>query len=187
VTTKGESLEQEIKRLKEELWFARHAVIGLAPKDVRSVLMSFDECKRFEDVHKWQLRMFEQVLGHAHPRPPNEMRASGSSTPRAYCPLCGGSAEDVYGIEGFAYPEGLKWYVLPLVANRMRRHPRRTASILPIASSGYWVPAFAGTTSPTSFSACRPRGGARRPSREGPPRHTRAACPAYPRCRGCAW
>src|SRR4051812_48298418 len=102
---KVRSLETELERLNDELWFTRHTVIGLMPKDLRSVLANFDQCRTREDVYGWQQKMFEQVLEHADPRPPKEMGEYSSVTPRAHCPLCGGSAQDVYGAQGFAYPD----------------------------------------------------------------------------------
>jgi hypothetical protein len=43
----------------------------------------------------------------ASPKPAKEMGEFSSSSDRAYCPLCGESADNIYDTKGFAFPEGL--------------------------------------------------------------------------------
>lgn len=102
-------LEQEIERLKGELWSVRDGVLSLVPAEYAQLLGGHYDCKNRSEVWEWNQGVVNQIIALVKPNPANEMGGQYVSTSdRAYCPLCGDSATDIYGgIQGFAYPEGL--------------------------------------------------------------------------------
>jgi hypothetical protein len=97
-----------MSKLRSELWETRTALIGMAPAAVYPVLTSYFECKTMRDILKWQSWTIDKILAAAEPKPAREMKDYGSASDRAYCPLCGESANNVIEVEGFAFPEGLR-------------------------------------------------------------------------------
>ena len=105
-------LEQEIAKLRHDLDFARNAVLQLMPDELFRLLTGYYDCKTREDVwQRWFNKTVEQIIERAEPNPAREMQEFSSSSDRAFCPLCGGSADNIYDVKGFAYPEGLSWHL----------------------------------------------------------------------------
>jgi hypothetical protein len=94
----------QIKKLEEELWSARVAIIGLAPSKYRDLLKSYYRCEAHKDSYNWLDRVADQIIDTVEPL----SKEQGSYLePRAYCPLCGDGSSSPYD-RGFAIPEGLR-------------------------------------------------------------------------------
>lgn len=97
-------LEEEITKLRRELWTARVAVIQMAPPDAQRLFGGMYGCESREAAYKWLHDAVEKAIALA--KPAGEMGDHGGIE-RAYCPLCRGSSSSPYA-RGFSYPEGLK-------------------------------------------------------------------------------
>jgi hypothetical protein len=95
----------EVNRLTAEIFFLRMAVQCLLPDKIAAVLQSYRDCATLKDAWLWIAGVAEQILDFAEPRPAGEMGEFGPGE-RAYCPLCGASAQTPY-VKGFAFPNGL--------------------------------------------------------------------------------
>lgn len=104
----GLTANDEIRRLRDDLNTARRAVLGLMPEQVRKVFETGYDCKSSDDMYLWEQNTIAKLLDLARSRTAEEMGEHFSSTDRAYCPLCGSSAQSIYGGEGFAFPDGLR-------------------------------------------------------------------------------
>lgn len=93
-----------IRRLRDDLYVTRRAIIQLMPDDRRALLDAAGHCDTFEDVHAWGRWAADALIGAA---------AAGadpllySGPLRAPCPLCGAEAQTPYE-RGFSLPEGLR-------------------------------------------------------------------------------
>src|SRR5690606_29771429 len=101
------SLEVECRKLRSELYMARTTILELMPEAVQEAVKGYVSCKTHDDVWQWKRGAIENILLLAQSKPAKEMDEYASSTDRAYCPLCGGSAQTIYGGKGFAFPDGL--------------------------------------------------------------------------------
>lgn len=100
-------LEEEVRRLNDELWTARNAVLEVLPDHLSQVLDRYYDCSTREGVFTWLDTAIDAVLGSAERKPARDMGEYSSSSDRAFCPLCRGSADTIYGEKGFAFPDGL--------------------------------------------------------------------------------
>jgi hypothetical protein len=100
----------EVKRLREEIFWLRQTIHALLPVEVARVLSSYHHCESLEDAHRWTDNVAEQISDFAEPRPAGEMGELGPGE-RAYCPLCKASSQSPYA-KGFAFPEGLLKHLL---------------------------------------------------------------------------
>ncbi|WP_431107551.1 hypothetical protein [Variovorax paradoxus] len=98
--------EELIRRLKDELFEARHAVIELMPPAVRSVLDSHYRCVTAEDTYTWFEDVVDDLIELAEVLPPVPFYFGQ----RANCPLCGCGPDSPYD-KGFALPEGLRMHL----------------------------------------------------------------------------
>lgn len=98
--------EETIRRLKDELFEARHAVIELMSPGVRSVLDSHYRCVSAEDTYAWFEDVMDDLIELAEALPPVPFYFGQ----RANCPLCGCGPNSPYD-EGFALPEGLRMHL----------------------------------------------------------------------------
>ncbi|MCQ4241909.1 hypothetical protein [Stutzerimonas stutzeri] len=102
------SLEDECRKLRSDLYMARTTILQLMPEAVQEAVKGYISCKSHDDVWQWKRGAIENILLLAQSKPAKEMDEYASSTDRAYCPLCGGSAQTIYGGKGFAFPDGLR-------------------------------------------------------------------------------
>ena len=100
--------QEEVRKLRSDLWMARRNLIELMPQPLEEMLTSYFSLKSREDVYRWWQDVVENVLTRATPKSWQEMKGASSISDRAYCPLCGGSSQNINGEMGFAYPEGLR-------------------------------------------------------------------------------
>lgn len=87
---------------------ARTTILELMPEAVQEAVKGYVSCKAHDDVRQWERGAIEKILLLAQSKPAKEMDEYASFTDRAYCPLCGGSAQTIYGGKGFAFPDGLR-------------------------------------------------------------------------------
>jgi len=102
-------LEAEIARLRSDLYFTRRAIIDLAPAKTQDLLNSyFQKCKTRADAGSWISDLVKSLIALADARPAKEMGDHDGTIDRALCPVCGGSADNVFDVRGFAVPTDLQ-------------------------------------------------------------------------------
>lgn len=98
--------EEVIRRLKDDLFEARHAVIELMTPAVRNVLSSHYHCVTIEDTYMWMEDVCDDLAELADVLPPVPFYFGE----RANCPLCGRGPDSPYD-KGFALPDGLRMHL----------------------------------------------------------------------------
>ncbi len=102
-------LEAEIARLRSDLYFTRRAIIDLAPAKTQDLLNSyFQKCKTRADVDAWITDLLKKLIALAEARSAREMGDYDGAMDRALCPVCGGSADNVFDVRGFRLPAELQ-------------------------------------------------------------------------------
>jgi hypothetical protein len=102
--------EIRIRKLEDDLYFARRTVFQLLASEAREILDSPTNLDSPMKVHAWFRAASEQILELADVLNIDEPTRH---TQRAICPLCGESAQDYYRRgPGFVYPEGLRRHLL---------------------------------------------------------------------------
>jgi len=105
--------EQKVRKLEEELYLVRDALMHMAGPKAEEILRAPYKLSSQVEVWQWFREAVEQVLGLAKPRSMEERGDIAYLGDRAVCPLCGDSAQDFYQSDnGFAFPEGLRWHLL---------------------------------------------------------------------------
>lgn len=97
-----------IRRLKEELWMARYALLGTLPAELHQLLTNYHGCETRKESYGWLDRVAEAILELAQPLPET---IQGLGGPRGMCPLCGDGSNSPYE-RGFALPEGLRRHLV---------------------------------------------------------------------------
>jgi hypothetical protein len=99
-------VDERIRRLEEELYIARHNIIGLMPPEVTDLLNSYGSCNSSEEFWAWKHDVIDRIVSMAERDP--EASYFGD---RGYCPLCKGGRISRYH-PGFALPTGLTGHLL---------------------------------------------------------------------------
>lgn len=101
--------DPRIRRLENDLYFARQALIDLMPESAQSILNSYRSIKTHEDWWRWPTRAAEQIAEQAEEKAVQRTyQGYPIESPRAKCPLCGRGPQSFYdGSAGFALPDGL--------------------------------------------------------------------------------
>ena len=97
---------EAIRRLEDELFEARHAVLELMAPAVRKVLDSHYHCVTIEDTEWWMEDVCDDLVELADVLPPVPYYFGK----RGNCPLCGDGPDSPYD-KGFALPEGLRMHL----------------------------------------------------------------------------
>lgn len=97
------SSEDENRKLKDQLYFARITIIHLLKDPFSKIMKGYHSCNNREEGRQWENHVVEQVIENTLPNKPKHQFYQET----AYCPLCG-SGTSSYGGSGFTYPEGLK-------------------------------------------------------------------------------
>lgn len=97
----------EMAKMRSELFATRMALVNMAPVEFGEFLIDFFNCNSNPEAYEWHERAAQKILSRVKAKPAAEMGDFHSNSDRAYCPLCGGSSDNVFGTKGFAYPEGL--------------------------------------------------------------------------------
>lgn len=100
-------LEQEIERLRKQLFRERRTILDLMPKPVRDVLDTYTHCKNPDEVYLWERDIATKLLEFALPKPATEFGHLLDDSLRAACPVCGGGKSTWFADAGFAFPIGL--------------------------------------------------------------------------------
>jgi hypothetical protein len=101
------SSEERIKRLEDDLYRARRAVLKLLPPTIHEPGETYFSIESREAARLWEDALVEATIELAWPLA-NKTWYSG---PRAYCPLCRSGSSGPY-VEGFALPNGLRKHLL---------------------------------------------------------------------------
>ena len=101
------SSEERIKKLEEELWFARTAILEMVPVDVD--FNGYYRCENRGETYKWRSDLMKEIISKAEMRTPPEGNYWGEH--RANCPLCGAGGSSFMGAEGYKIPSGLEMHL----------------------------------------------------------------------------
>jgi hypothetical protein len=101
-------LEDENRRLRDEVYILREILIGLM--DPQGMLHGYRTCDDFDQFDEWRQKTAAAIIKNAWVRPGSEM--GDPRWPRAICPLCRGGAQSVPDVQGFAVPAGLRRHLL---------------------------------------------------------------------------
>ena len=78
--TETTQMKERIKRLEEQVWELRYALVGMTPTELRwGVLNDYHSCRMRRDLYDWKQRVIKAVVEYAKP----------DNNGRAACPLCG--------------------------------------------------------------------------------------------------
>lgn len=91
-----------IKKLKEELYYARRTVVALTPTRLRDLIRTYTQCKSRKESSLWMNSVIDEIIEYATRNDPEEFYNGLYSD----CPLCGERADTAYST-GFKLPEGL--------------------------------------------------------------------------------
>lgn len=129
------SAEDEIRRLKSDLFLARVAIIQLMPYETGQLLRGYYSCASRIEGHKWMEGVVDSLVAQAEgsARPPNKYGEK-----RSMCPLCGRGSSSPY-VEGYSLPEGLRRHLIGW-GNTGRCMVMETVSNL---ARDYWSEEFA--------------------------------------------
>lgn len=96
--------EAKIRRLEDDLYFARRTIIQLMTDNVQEIMNGCYSCRSRQELYRWEREAAEQIVNLA-----NVLSAEEGSylSNRAYCPLCGQGSSSPYK-RGFSVPEGLR-------------------------------------------------------------------------------
>jgi hypothetical protein len=98
--------DAQIRKLKEELWAARHAIVEIMPAPLREPLEATFYCQSIKDVYEWQRWAIQKIMEQATELLGQDVVATDGQM-RAYCPLCRGGSLGPYAA-GFAVPIGMQ-------------------------------------------------------------------------------
>jgi hypothetical protein len=98
--------DDEIRRLRTDLYDARQVLLDLLPSELRTLLSGWRHDMSEQDFYRWKRDTVAAIIGIAQPLPLN--RFDG---PRAMCPLCGRGSSWPY-TEGYALPGGLERHLV---------------------------------------------------------------------------
>lgn len=104
--------EATIRRLKNDLFLTREALISLMPVEVQEILNSHYRCADKNESLHWPGLAAGKIVDLCKPLPRQMFDGYPVGSARANCPLCGHGAESFYGQEGFAIPDGLFRHLL---------------------------------------------------------------------------
>lgn len=95
--------EEQIKRLKDDLYLARINIISVAPDELVRLLHGYATCDSRERAYLWLEEVAREIIPHAKILTREEGSVFGE---RAYCPLCRQGSTAAYD-RGYSIPEGL--------------------------------------------------------------------------------
>jgi hypothetical protein len=107
-TTSIEDLRNENRRLTNDLFVARHALVILM--DPQDWLSGYFRIRDFDQLAVWRDDAAQVIIKEAWIRPGEEM--GDPRWPRAICPLCRRGAQGTRDVKGYAVPAGLRRHLL---------------------------------------------------------------------------
>lgn len=107
-----EERDREIRRLQDELFRARVALIDLMKPEARAVLESYYRVKTTQDWYRWPDDAAEKIVDLCTDVTERTYQGQVYEA-RARCPLCGEGPQSYYeGRSGFKLPEGLRRHLV---------------------------------------------------------------------------
>lgn len=100
--------DEEIRRLREELFLARNALLHVMPTNLQPDLYSYSRYSNPADTHGFVLELCQKVVESISE---DQFVVSEGGARRAPCPLCHESGVNP-PYEGFKVPEGLTMHLL---------------------------------------------------------------------------
>lgn len=98
-------LETEVRRLRDELYLTRRAMIELMQDELKKLLRGGSYCETFDDLSNWEQDTAAKIVDFAlRAQQPIELNLDGRA--RVLCPLCNEGPLSPYD-RGFL-PEGLR-------------------------------------------------------------------------------
>lgn len=105
-------LQKKVRRLEDDLWLARMAIVDLMPQTAHQLLTTYHGLNTQRELQHWAQRTAEQIVELCNmPKPAAVIDGYVAGSRRAVCPLCGGGTSGPYE-KGFAIPEGLLRHLL---------------------------------------------------------------------------
>lgn len=98
----SDSRDEKIRRLEDQLYDARKALLRLLPDETRTLLSGWRHNTSEKELDEWEHEIVEAITKLATPLPSTLLDG-----PRAMCPLCSGGSSWPY-TKGYALPNGLK-------------------------------------------------------------------------------
>jgi len=129
------STEEEIRRLKSDLWMARSTIVDLMPHEVASLLRGYYSCASRQEGHAWMDGVIDALTERALKSAPPPDRFGEQ---RGMCPLCGQGSSSPH-VEGYSLPEGLRRHLVGW-GNTVRCRVMETVSSL---ARDHWDEKFA--------------------------------------------
>jgi hypothetical protein len=105
-----ETLEAQIENMRK---MQREHMQNMLPTLQKILDSGLADLKTTDERWKWQQDAEEKIIKATFPLPAFMMGDYFSMTPRTHCPLCGDGVIPNYGVhlQGFAYPDGLRWHL----------------------------------------------------------------------------
>ena len=125
------SHEDRIRRLEEELYRTRYAVVTLLPRAIQEIAKDYHNITTRTEAHNWLERLVEAVIELAWPI----AEANSYSGRRADCPLCKRGTLGPYA-EGFLLPGGLRKHLL----GEGNAYPCEVLTPVRELAADYWQP-----------------------------------------------
>lgn len=105
--------EATIRRLSDELFLAREAIIELMGEEARAILGSHYKCNSREESRGWAKAAAMNLMDLCHPVSQPMYQGQPFGSRRAKCPLCQQGASSFYEPDqGFTIPDGLLRHLL---------------------------------------------------------------------------
>jgi hypothetical protein len=110
--------DDTIRRLEDELWYARNSIIKLAPDQFHKILRGYDlvsgairTIETRHDLNQWERDLHDTVIEAAEriEQPPREN--SWMYEHRVACPLCRSRGSGAFGMDGWKLPGGLEMHL----------------------------------------------------------------------------
>jgi hypothetical protein len=128
-------LQEKVTRLEEDLYSAQVTIIQLMPEEIQRVLEGYYSCKSSGDTHIWEATAANEIIGFAKVLSPQE---GSYFSDRAYCPLCGDSAQSYSDEKGFTVPLGLYRHL----SGRGKAHQCAVFNAVISLARAYWHRTF---------------------------------------------
>ncbi|MET3335833.1 hypothetical protein ABIF61_004357 [Bradyrhizobium japonicum] len=98
--------DQRVRRLEDEVYLLRRAIIELMPDDIANALSDYRSCKSYREFAEWKRKTVGFIISKAEVDP----KASHFEE-RGWCPLCKGGTRGPYQ-SGFKIPGGMEKHLM---------------------------------------------------------------------------
>ncbi|WP_426532623.1 hypothetical protein [Bradyrhizobium sp. McL0615] len=98
--------DQKVRKLEEELYWLRDAIVELMPDDISKALSDYGICKSRREYEEWKRKTVNFIISKAELDP-----QASHFEPRGWCPLCKGGTRGPYQ-SGFKIPGGMEKHLM---------------------------------------------------------------------------